>query len=104
MNCEVCGDLGMLVQPWTDAEPDFAICLCPAADWYRSDENRGRKVAAHGWQVWCAVHQVDPARVFRLEDIYSAKELAAVGLSVRRANVSSEAALLAAGRGRKAKL
>ncbi len=104
MTCQVCGGLGMLIQPWTDADPDYAICLCPASMWYRSDENAGRKTGYYGWQVWCAREQVDPARVFKLEDIYSAKELAAVGLSVRPVNFSREAALLAAGKRKAAKL
>lgn len=105
MNCEVCGDLGMLVLEWADAPYDFAICLCPAATWYRSNENAGRTVSAFGWQVWCAIYGVDQARVFKLEAVYSATELAAVGLSVQsQVAVSRAAALLAAGRGRRPKL
>src|SRR4051812_23335808 len=100
MTCPICSDRGLLIQDWTDAPPDFAICCCPAAAWYRSDANAGKQTGYFGWQVWCAVQQVDPERVFRLEEIYSAAELAKVGLSVpgQGGTGSREAALLAAGR------
>jgi hypothetical protein len=102
VTCDVCGDLGMLIQPWTDAPHDYAICLCPAAAWYRSDVNAGRHTGTFGWQLWCAMHQVDPARVFRLEEIYSPAELAAVGLSQQPIPFDREAAILAAA-GKRAK-
>jgi hypothetical protein len=94
----------MLIQEWTDAPHDFAICLCPAASWYRSNQNAGRNVRVFGWQVWCAANQVDPSRVFRLEDIYAAAELAAVGLSVKPLTFPREAALQAAGKRKAARL
>ena len=103
MRCAVCQDHGMLLQVWTDAEPDYAICLCPAAAWARSDLNAGKHTGSFGWQVWCARWQVDPARVYRLEEIYTPAELAAVGVLLAPLTEDHEAALLAASR-RRAKL
>jgi hypothetical protein len=80
LTCDVCSDRGILIVDWpAEGEPQYALCLCPAAAWYRRNTNAGKTVA-YGWQVWCAVNQVAPERVARLEELYSAEELAAVGL------------------------
>lgn len=97
MTCAVCADRGLLVQEWTDADPDFAVCLCEAGQRYRLDENWGHRVIPQ-WRLWCARYQVDPARVFLLEEIYSRKELAAVGLRPEPVRLSREAALMATGK------
>ena len=87
---------------WTDAPPDFAICLCPAGRWYRSDRNAGKTTGFYGWQLWAAVHQVPFERVWMIEDVVSAGELAERGLGVQPpvSAESREAALLAAGKRR----
>lgn len=102
MSCEHCVN-GLRPLEWTDAKPgdlpDFAVCLCPAGQAYRRGENEGRRTVAL-WRVWCAVHQVDPSRVRLIEDIWSAEELAAAGLTMLAAAgpASRAAALLAKGR------
>lgn len=98
--CAHCGDLGMAIQEWTDAPHDFAVCVCRAGDQWRNDDNNGRTVTP-AWRVWCAREQVDPSRVFMLEDIYTAQELAAAGLSRQVADINREARLLASSRRRK---
>jgi hypothetical protein len=99
VSCEVCSDRGILIVDWpAEGEPQYALCLCPAAGWYRRNTNAGKTVA-YGWQVWCAVNQVPPDRVAKLEELYSAEELAAVGLGVAGAPAEDrEAALLKAAR------
>lgn len=101
MTCEHCVN-GLRPLEWTDAKAgdpvDIAVCLCEAGQAYRLGQNCGRRTVAL-WRVWCAAHQVDPSRVFMLEQVYSAAELAAVGLRTRDSGVASrESALLAKGR------
>jgi hypothetical protein len=97
VTCETCDGLGMLIQEWTDAPHDFAVCLCQAGQAFRVAENRGRRTVPH-WRVWCSRWQVDPSRVFLLEEVYSRDELAAAGLTAQPTAISREASLLAAGR------
>ena len=97
MSCHHCGGYGIAIQEWTDADPDFAICVCPASLWFRARAGE----QAYGWQVWCSVHQVEPSRVFKLEELYTPQELATAGLVMPKQDMSREAALLAAGRRRK---
>ena len=98
VTCETCCDKGLVIVNWTDAEPDYAVCLCHAAQWYRSNRNAGREVAAYGWQVWAARHQVEPSRVVMLEDVLTAEEMAECGLSQPAVIADREAVLLAAAR------
>ena len=100
MNCAHCGGLGLAIQEWTDAESDYAVCVCEAGQAFRLADNNGRSVVPQ-WRLWCARWDVDPARVFMLEDIYTAQELAAAGLSRPVAGGGRESALLAAARRRK---
>lgn len=102
MTCETCSGLGLLIQEWTDAPHDFSICVCEAGQAWRRAENNGHKTVPQ-WLLWCARWQVEPERVFLLEDVYTGQELAAAGLSKPVVDFNREAALLAAGR-RKAKL
>jgi hypothetical protein len=97
VSCDVCGGLGMLILEWTDAPSDFAVCLCQAGQVYRTATNNRAKTVPL-WRVWCAREQVDPSRVFLLEDIYSPSELDAVGLSVHPVPLNRMEALLASGR------
>lgn len=100
MTCDHCVN-GLRPLEWTDATPgdpvDVAVCLCDAGQEYRRATNEGRRTVPL-WRVWCAVHQVDPSRVFLLEDVYSGAELEAAGLRKAPVSLSREAALLAAGR------
>lgn len=99
MTCQACEGRGLLVQEWTNADPDFAICLCETGRVWRQASNNGHATVPL-WRVWCARWQVDPGRMYLLEDVYSASELAAVGLAVTAPTVNREAALLAAGKKR----
>lgn len=105
--CMTCGDKGIVRLNWEDAPEDFAICLCDAARWYRSDENAGRHTGVYGWQVWCAREQIDPSRMFLLEEVLTAEELRAAGLTKSNTvdlEVSREAFLLAQGKMRRTHL
>jgi hypothetical protein len=109
MTCSTCGDKGLVRFDWSDAPPDFGMCLCPAGGWFRSDVNAQRRTGSCGWQVWCAQHRVEPSRMFFLEEVLTAAELAAAGFaaagdSTPRVETSREAALLGAGRTRRGKL
>jgi hypothetical protein len=107
MSCEACVDMGLVPfvetdNPKTAPEIDrddlcFAICLCPVGQAYRKGTNNGKRVPAF-WRVWCAREQIDPSRVFRVEDVYSREQLAAVGLVTQPASLENRrAALLAEG-------
>ncbi len=98
MTCSVCAGKGLIRLNWADAPDEFALCLCAAGMAWRNNRNNGKPVPAL-WQVWCAQQQVDPSRVFKVEDVLTTDELAAQGLSVAPVR-SAEAALLAAGRKR----
>jgi hypothetical protein len=101
MSCDTCGDKGLVKLDWSDAPPDFGMCLCPAGLWYR----RGTAQSGYGWQLWAATHGVEPSRVVRLEDVLTAAELAACGFGATQpAAVDHEAALLAAGKRKKGRL
>ena len=107
MNCQSCADLGMIRVPWSDAPDDFAICLCEAGQSMRRswnpDEDRSRFAV---WQLWAAREQVDPSRVFFLEEVLTPQELAERGFdrSATPTAVAREAALLAAGKSKRVKL
>lgn len=110
VTCPLCDGRGLypFVEP-SNPKPDsaitfadlwFAVCLCDAGQTYRLDMNCGRQVAPL-WRVWCAIHQVDPNRVFLLEDVFTAEQIAAAGYVASRQKPSREAALLAAGRSKR---
>lgn len=118
MTCPACKDRGIV--PFVDvtnpkADTDvtaadllFAICCCPGvAHWLRSDENAGRLTGYYGWQVWAAVEQIDPSRVYLLEEILMPDELQAAGCGGVAPGVveqSREAALLSQGKLRRVRL
>jgi hypothetical protein len=100
MSCRACADKGIIRLNWADAPDDFAVCLCLAGLSMRATTNQRRTVPAR-WRVWCAREQVDPAKVFMVEDVLTPEELAERGLSKPRSTAQSrEAALLAAGKGK----
>lgn len=105
--CTTCSDKGIVRLNWADAPEDFALCLCAAGRWYRSDKNAGRHTDGCGWQVWCAREQIEPSRIFLLEEVLTAEELRAAGLAkpnVTQLEVSREAFLLAQGKTRRTHL
>lgn len=106
MICRSCGDKGLIRVEWSDAPDDYAICLCLTGLALRNDTNAGKHTGYALWQAVVAQRQIDPAHVFLIEEILTPAELAARGfhLPAARAGASREAALLAAGRPRKAKL
>lgn len=108
MSCAVCQD-GLIPfvpsgNPKADAEIGaadlcFAVCLCASGQAMWSRENHHRTVAPL-WRAWCAKHQVEPSRVYMVEDVYTPAELSAAGLMGKPSELSREAALLAHGRKR----
>jgi hypothetical protein len=108
MTCDLCVD-GFVAflpsdSPLADADVTMAdlflaVCLCEQGRAYRVRENCRRKVAPL-WVAWCARNGISPDRVCMVEDVYSASELEAAGLTRQPAQVSREAAMLARGRGR----
>lgn len=101
--CPHCGDKGMIRVPWSDAPDDFAICLCAVGMLMRDDRNAGKRTGYALWQVWAYREQIDPSRVFLIEEILTPAELLERGFgAVPVAN--REAALLAAGKSKRAKL
>lgn len=106
MNCQSCADLGMIRVPWADAPANFAICLCLAGLEMRQTRNANKETGFALWQVWAAREQVDPSRVFLLEEILTPAELAERGfaLPAQPTALAREAALLAAGKSKRVKL
>lgn len=102
MNCQSCADVGMIRVPWSNAPDDFAICLCDAGREMRNETNV-KDTGYALWQVWAAKEQVDPSRVYCLEEILTPQEITERGFTMQPVQATREAALLAAGR-RKVKL
>ena len=99
MNCGVCGDKGLVKLNWSDADPDFGVCLCEEGLRLRVDRNNGKTVAPM-WMVWCAREQIAPSRMFLLEEVLTPSELTEKGLSrpLGPSVVTREAALLGVGK------
>jgi hypothetical protein len=77
MSCAPCGDKGIIRLRYHDgAEDEFGVCVCQASHWYRSDMNAGKHTGIFGWQVWAAREQVDPWRVFFIEELLDDDEMA----------------------------
>lgn len=77
MNCQACADKGIIRLKYHNGTPDeFGICVCSAGRWYRSDVNAGKHTGFFGWQVWAYREQVDPTRVFLVEELLDAAEMA----------------------------
>jgi hypothetical protein len=109
MNCQACDDKGIVPfvhgdNPKSDdaiaaEDLSFALCLCLNGMAMRRTDNNGRKVPAL-WEVWCAREQVNHARVWRIESVYTPEELAVVGLGLQPVR-DREAALLARSRAKR---
>jgi hypothetical protein len=97
--CANCEDKGLVRLNWSDAPDDFALCLCPVGLDMRGTTHKGR-TRTPLWHVWCARECVDPSRVYRIEDVLSADDLAARGLTVK-AEQDREAKLLGAGKSKR---
>lgn len=105
MSCEHCADIGIIRVPWSDAPADFAVCLCPSGVTMRRTRNANKDTGFALWQAWAAQQQVDPSRLFLLEEVLTPAELAERGFNRPGvAAVTREAALLAAGKGKRLKL
>ena len=98
MRCDSCDSKGVIVLNWADAPEEYALCLCPMGRQMRRQDNTGRRTVPL-WEVWAAAHQVEPERVWRLEDVLSVEELQARGFSRVAVEVASQdSALMAASR------
>jgi hypothetical protein len=104
MSCPACGEKGVLLVRYESGDPDeYAVCLCPVGQTMRTTRNAGRETGFALWQVWAAREQVDPMRMFALEDIFTGDELRAWGFGIATATTRSdtrESALLNASRKR----
>jgi hypothetical protein len=97
MNCEVCSDKGIVRVNWADAPDDYAVCLCEEGLRLRVDRNHGKTVSTL-WMVWCAREQIDPSRMFLIEEVLTPDELTERELRKPPVSMNREAALLAAGK------
>lgn len=108
MSCPSCGDKGVIRVRYHDGSPDdYAICLCAVGLRMRDDTNGWKKTGYALWQVWAAREQIDPSRVWLLEELSTAQEIADLGFGMHGQStpvVGREAALLAAGKTQRAKL
>lgn len=107
VNCQSCADAGMIRVPWSNAPDDFAVCLCSAGQTMRDDTNGGKRTGYALWQVWAFQQQIQPSRIFLMEEILTPAELAERGFTMPArptALVGREAELLAAGKTRRVKL
>lgn len=97
MSCREC-EAGVVPFVWeSNSKPDdaigaedlcFAMCLCEDGQKMRAYRNGMDERSDFAlWQLWAAREQVDPARVFRLEDVFPADVLARAGFN--RANVTT---------------
>jgi hypothetical protein len=82
MDCDVCHGKGLVTLNWADAEPDYALCLCPVGLDMRGEVGPGKRQPFALWQVWAARAQVDPSRIVLLEEALTPSELQACGFGL----------------------
>jgi hypothetical protein len=97
-------DRGIVRLNWADAPDDFAVCLCEMGLRLRVDRNHTAASVAPLWRVWCAREQVDPSRMFLIEEVLTPSELRERGVREEPTVMDREAALLAAGKARKGRV
>lgn len=100
--CAACDDTGIVPYVRTDnpksdsaigvEDLHFALCLCAKGQTLRQPPND--RSAYPVWQAWAAQQQIDHGRVCKVEEIFSADELARHGLTVRPAGANRDSALL----------
>lgn len=102
MTCGTCGDRGVVRLNWADAPEEYAVCLCEAGLHLRHATNDHRAVEPL-WLVWAAREGVPLASMCMVEDVLTEEELRARGLKrpAHPTTVAREAALLAAGKGKR---
>jgi hypothetical protein len=68
--CGLCGDKGIVRVRYESGEPDdFAVCRCAVGIRMRTTQNAGRETGYALWEVWASREQVDPERIFLIEDV-----------------------------------
>ena len=101
MKCSTCADKGLIRLNWADAPDEFAVCLCAAGLGWRDSYNNGKETNPM-WELWCAIEGIEQDRVWCIEDVLTAAELAERGFSKAVAAAESrETALLRAAKGRR---
>ena len=99
--CSSCADKGLIRLNWADASEEYALCLCAAGQAWRKSENNGKSTNPY-WHIWCAERGIDHAKVWCIEDVLTAAELAERGFSKAVAVAESrETALLRASKGKR---
>ncbi len=100
-DCSSCAGKGLIRLNWADAPDEYALCLCAAGQAWREDANNGKPTNSL-WHLWCAIEGVDQDRVWCIEDVLTADELAQRGFGKAVAAAESrEVALLKAAKGRR---
>lgn len=89
MSCHECENTGVvpyvaLDNPKADTDVTaedlcYALCLCPAGQWMRSNRNAGKPTEGYGWQLWAATYGIAPERICRLEDAFEPEDIARAG-------------------------
>jgi hypothetical protein len=105
MNCQHCGDKGIIRLCYHSGDPDdFGICLCAAGQAWRVGENCGRKTNPL-WHVWAAIKGIAHERIVMIEDWAEPEDIARMFPAYRAAmSEPVDDVLLAAGRTRRGKL
>jgi hypothetical protein len=68
--CSLCGDKGMVRVRYESGDTDdLAICRCPVGVRMRTTQNAGRETGYALWEVWASREQIDPDRIFLIEDL-----------------------------------
>jgi len=81
MSCPVCRDKGIVTVNWSDAEPDYALCLC-GAGWDMRRTRNMRETGSALWMLWASREQIDPVRIVMLEDVLTPDELRERGFNL----------------------
>jgi hypothetical protein len=103
MSCSICGDKGIAIVNWADAEREFAVCVCPIGKSLRETSNAYRETPYPRWRVWAAREGIDPERILMLEDVLTEAEWKLRGLDPPTEHTTPIGAVAAAARGRSRK-
>lgn len=101
MTCPSCADHGVFKVCYFEdngADPDFALCLCPAGERMRKATNNGKPCTPQ-WQVWAHRNNVPLERVAPMEDLLDAGEMAERGFAEAPAPALDAIAAAARSRG-----
>lgn len=79
MNCQICGDRGVLRMRYRDGSPDdYGVCQCEPGQVLRNDRNADKATGYSLWMLWAAARGITYERVCLIEELLEDAELAKI--------------------------